>query len=146
MVAGIKSESPAGMRRNSQQAVVGVALPAEAAGDDEHFMHDALVLADDDRANLHLSGRLRAGLLERAQQARRRRVEAAERLLLKEMRDRSREKVFREGGRRLATENLPPFRPQRIDVKRGYACDLLREISAPLTPPASRPGGRLTPR
>jgi hypothetical protein len=61
-------------------------------------VHDAFVFAYDDRADLDLPGRLRPGIGHGTQQARRRRIDPAQRLLLQPVADRAGEQILCEGG------------------------------------------------
>jgi len=90
---------------------------------------DALVLADDYGPDLDLPGRLGTRPRQSSQETRCGGAEPAERLLLKPVGDRSREKVLRECRRRVTTEDPPPFRAQRIDIHDADAREVLMDIS-----------------
>jgi hypothetical protein len=109
-------------RGDGRQAVVGSALPTEPAGHDQHLVNDALMLPDNDGADLDLPGRFHARLDERTEQACSRRAQAAERLFLQLVADGPRHEVLREGRWRIRRERLPPATSQLLHVHLAYTC------------------------
>ena len=114
---------------------MGFSLPAEPARDDEHLMNDALMLSDQDRADLDASRRFDARLCEGAEQAAGRCAQTAERLFLQPVTDGPRQEILGEGcwriGRRTSlASNLAAARCS----SRRYARAWRREAQ-----PARRP-------
>lgn len=116
---------------------MGFALPAEPARDDQHLVNDALMLADEDRADLDASRWFGARLCEGAEQADGRGAQTAERLFLQPMAYGPRQEILRESGRRIGGKVLPPETPQLIDVHLGDTRE--RGVER-----LSRRGGRLS--
>ena len=73
---------------------MGLSLPAKSARDDQHLVHEAIMLADQDGADLDLPRRFGAQLDERAEQTGGRRAQTAERLLLQPEADGSRQEIL----------------------------------------------------
>jgi len=70
-----------------ERLVTGFSLPAEPARDDQHLVNDALMLADQNGANLDSPRRFGARFDESAEQAVGRRAQTAERLFLQPVAD-----------------------------------------------------------
>ncbi len=118
---------------------MGFSLPAEPARNDQHLVNDALMLADENGANLDLPRRFCARLDERAEHPVRRSAQTAESLFLQPMAEGPRQEILREGGWRIGRKPLPPASSQLPNVPLADT----RERSVERL---SRCGGRLSGR